>query len=470
MRLAQTELNSNALKLHNIPLALLVERLRARTLSSLVLTDHFLERIARLNTSLNAYMTVTADSARDQAERADWELVRGQDRGVLHGIPIALKDNIDTKGVRTTRGAWSFRDHVPDSDAAVVQRLTEAGAVVLGKTAMHEFAYGMNGINPHFGATRNPWNLDMDAGGSSSGSAAAVAAGLAIAALGTDTGGSVRQPAHSCGVVGFKPSFGTINQSGVYPLVPSMDHVGVIAQTVSDTRAVFEQLLEKSNTSSTTLVRDLIHGQVTACDLLNMRLGIDRIAFFEGDSRVVGAIDHALAALQNLGAELVPLKTVELTDALKDTRATFSEANSLLWPLFETDRDLFGKDVAAKVLQARHLTHQDYQDAQRRRASYRQAIEQAFLLCDVLALPTSTTAAAPINDRPKDHAHLAWRNCGLFNFTGHPAISIPAGRLGTGLPIGLMLVAPLGQDARLLAMASGIEAVLPSIGRAPEHE
>ena len=208
--------------------------IRAGETSSLELTRSSLARIERLDGLLNAFITVTADAALEQAAQADRELAAGRDRGVLHGVPVVIKDLIDTRGVLTTYGSRYYADHVPDEDAAVITRLREAGAVSLGKTGLHELAFGSTSVNPFFGAIGNPWRPDYHPGGSSGGSAVAVAAGMAFAALGTDTGCSIRQPAQCCGIVGHKPTYGLVSKAGVMELVPSMDHVGPMTRSVRD--------------------------------------------------------------------------------------------------------------------------------------------------------------------------------------------------------------------------------------------
>lgn len=429
-------------------------RLRSGSLSSTALTKHLVRRIGAFNPELNAYVTVTADLALRQANLADTERAEGIDRGPLHGIPIALKDNIETNGIRTTRGSCLFETHVPGKDAAIVQRLRDAGAVLLGKTAMHEFAYGMNGINPHFGATHNPWRPGHDAGGSSGGSAAAVAAGLAVASIGTDTGGSVRQPAHSCGVVGFKPTYGEISTAGVYPLARSMDHVGVITHSVADARILYRILRQNDECAAptpthrpTSTIRDLV-------------IEIIRPGFFEGHREVTTIVDRALGRMRASGATLVEMGLSNFDAALQAARVTFVEANDILWELYNKTPEAFGTDVAQKLQAAAKVTRGAYEEAQHFRQGFRKDVEQLFDKCDLIAIPTSTIAAAPIEAQPDDHAYLAWRNCGLFNFTGHPAISLPAGRTVGGLPVGVMLVGPLHRDDRFLAQAEMIEATL----------
>ena len=207
--------------------------IRANELSAVSLTTLMLDRIERLEARLNAFITVTPELALEQAQRVDSELAGGHDRGPLHGIPIAIKDLIATEAVLTTGGSKYYEGWIPDSDAAVVARLSAAGAVMLGKTNLHEMAFGSTSINPYYGAVSNPWRLDYHPGGSSGGSAVAVAAGMAYAGIGTDTGCSVRQPAQCCGIVGHKPTFGLVSKAGVLPLIDSMDHVGSLTRVVA---------------------------------------------------------------------------------------------------------------------------------------------------------------------------------------------------------------------------------------------
>ena len=221
------------------------EALRSKRVSCLELTEHCLDHIAKLNPRLNAFITVTEESAREQARALDRELANGEDRGPLHGIPIAHKDLIFTKDVRTTSGSKLFRDHVPTANAPIVEKLAAAGAVMVGKTGLHELAYGITSDNPHFGTIRNPRDPSRTPGGSSGGSGAAVATDMAFLATGTDTGGSIRIPASFCGVVGLKPTYGLLDRSGIQPLGLSLDHIGPLTRTVADAGVAFEAMLAR---------------------------------------------------------------------------------------------------------------------------------------------------------------------------------------------------------------------------------
>ena len=437
------------------------DRIRSGEISSVALTRHMLGQIEAHDARLNAYIEVTADLALRQAHRADSELAQGQDRGRLHGVPVAIKDIFATNGIRTTCGSKLFADWVPDYDAEVVRKLREAGAVLLGKTGMHELAYGMNGVNPYYGPTRNPWALDRDAGGSSGGSAAAVAAGLAFAALGTDTGGSVRQPAHSCGIVGFKPSFGRVSKAGVLPLAWSMDHVGPLTRSVADAALLLGAIEGRDPADPYSVsLRDRAADAPQECALQDLRIGIVRRHFFEGHSEVVTSIDGALGRLKQAGAELIELDIADIEEATKAARTTFAEANAVHEADFAERPEDFGMDVRKKLEAARKLSAADYAKAQHFRQGFRQRVEGLFADRDLLAMPTATITSAPIDERPEDHPHLSWKSCGIFNFTGHPAISLPCDLVGQGLPVGLMLVGPLHRDETLLHHAGLVEAAL----------
>ena len=444
------------------------KKLRSGQLTSLGLTEQILSRIEQHNDSLNAFVTITSDLALQQARQADTELANENDRGPLHGIPIAVKDIFSTKGVRTTCGSILFESWIPDYDATVVRRLREAGAVMLGKTGMHELAYGMSGINPFFGPVSNPWAPDHDAGGSSSGSAAAVAAGLAYAALGTDTGGSIRQPAHSCGIVGLKPSFGRVSKTGVFPLAWSMDHVGPMGRSVADVEIVL-RVIEGADESDpySNFVAEPPNDRHPVRTLSELRVGRVRRHFFEGHSDVLELIATVLARLERAGVRIVERDLPDLELAAKATRTTFAEASAIHAKAFAEQPEDFGEDVRKKIGDGLELSAVAYAEAQYFRRGFTKSVEQLFADCDVLVLPTSTTTVAPILDRPDDYAHLSWKNGGIFNFTGHPAISIPCGFSPEGLPIGLTLVGPLHDDYRLLHAASLLSTLLDQRMRPP---
>ena len=282
------------------------ELVRRRKVSPVELTEACLARIEQLNPTLNAFITITAESARAEARNAEAEIQRGKWRGPLHGIPIALKDLFDTAGVRTTAASALFKDRIPKDDAEVVRRLKSAGAVLLGKTNMHEFAFGGTSVVTHFGAVHNPWDRDRIAGGSSGGSAVAVAAGLCYGALGSDTAGSVRQPSAFCGIVGLKPTYGLASTRGVIPLSWSFDHVGPMTRTVADA-ALMLQVIAGYDADETTSVQMLVPDYITALRTRNskLRLGVARDFFFAGlGPEMETAIDTALSVLAKMSGGL----------------------------------------------------------------------------------------------------------------------------------------------------------------------
>ena len=260
-----------------LSIAALSSLLRQKKLSPVELTRLLLDRIERLNPQLNAFLTITADRALVDARRAEKEILARRWRGPLHGIPISLKDNICTRGIRTTAGSKVLEDFVPDQDATVARRLRRAGAVLLGKTNLHEFAYGVTNVNPHLGPARNPWALDRIPGGSSGGSAAAIASGLCFASIGSDTGGSIRIPAALCGIVGFKPTFGRVSCHGVIPLAPSLDHTGPLARSVADVAILLRAIAGRDSLDPTASSRPVPdYSQLLHRKLIRFRLGWPR--------------------------------------------------------------------------------------------------------------------------------------------------------------------------------------------------
>ena len=444
-------------------------KLRTGDVSSIDLTELMLERIDRLNPRLNAYVTVTADLARAQAQQADAELRDRQDRGPLHGIPVAVKDLFETKGIRTTCGSKLFETWVPERDATAVVRLREAGAVLLGKTGMHELAYGHSSINPFFGAIGNPWAPDHDPGGSSGGSASAVAAGMAYAALGTDTGCSIRQPAHCCGIVGHKPSFGLVSKAGVFPLVWSMDHVGPLTRSVGDAAEV-SRAIAGPDADDPYSVRHSVRSEtdVECSSLKGLRVGVVRRFFFDGYADVIGVVDAALQTLAAHGAELIELDIPDLEDAFSAAGRTFAEAAVVHQKDFEERPDAFSGEVAYKIERTLAMPATRYAEAQHFRKGFIARMEDIMTRCDVLAAPTATITAAPIDKRPDDYGINAWKNTGIFNFTGQPSISVPCGFTDKGLPVGLMFTGRYLNDETVLRVAAAYEGIAGFKAKPPD--
>ena len=437
----------------------LAQALRGGATTSVELTRAQLERIASLDGVLNAYITVTAELALAQAQRADEERSSGQDRGLLHGIPIAIKDLIATAGVLTTGGSRVYEDWVPDEDATVVRRLYDAGAVLLGKTGLHELAFGSTSVNPFFGAIANPWKLDHHPGGSSGGSAAAVAAGLAPAAIGTDTGCSVRQPAQCCGIVGHKPTFGLVSKRGVLPLVASMDHVGPLTRSVRDAAIVLQAIAGPDAGDPYCLDRAVPDFSAKLGEPIEgLTVGVPTRFFYEdGDSEVCGIVRASLDVFEYLGANVQEIDVPEVERAYRAGDVTFVEIVEANGAAMRNDPEQFSEEFRARYDLVARSSASEYAEAQKFREEFREHIAQLMAGCDVLAVPTSTVAAAPIAAQPSFHSVERRKNASIFNFTGQPAISVPCGFTSAGLPVGLMLAGRPFEDARVLQFAGAFE-------------
>jgi aspartyl-tRNA(Asn)/glutamyl-tRNA(Gln) amidotransferase subunit A len=449
-----------------VTIAEAAERLRKRGVSSTELTASALSRIERLNGALNAFITVTADLALERARRADAELAAGRDRGPLHGIPIAVKDLFHTSGVRTTAGSRIFENFVPDRDAAVVERLEAAGAVPLGKLNMHELAYGVTSANPHFGPVRNPWDTARSPGGSSGGSGAAVAAGMAYAALGSDTGGSIRIPAAFCGVVGLKPTYGRVSRFGAFPLAYSLDHMGPLARSVRDVALVLNaiaghDLRDPCSARHPTVDYVPEHG----CSIRGLRIGFPENFYLDDlDPDVEPAVRGAVARAASLGAEIRPIRVPDVHALNTIGRVILlAEAAAALEP-YLGDRGNFGADVLALLDQGRLVPATDYIQAQRLRRKMRGEFEALWSEVDCLLAPTTPTVAPRIGatvirlgGRDEDPRLAATRLVRGINVLGFPALAIPCGLSGGGMPIGLEIVGPAFQEALILRVGAALE-------------
>jgi aspartyl-tRNA(Asn)/glutamyl-tRNA(Gln) amidotransferase subunit A len=441
------------------------DALRRRAVSCVELTEAALASIERLNPSTNAMLTVTASRAREDARRADGELARGVDRGPLHGIPIAVKDLFRTRGVRTTAGSKLFADYLPDYDAAVVERLESAGAIMLGKTGMHELAYGITSNNPHFGAVRNPWDTARIPGGSSGGSGAAVSAGMAFMAMGSDTGGSIRIPASYCGVVGLKPTYGRVSRYGALPLGFSLDHMGPLTRSVRDAAVVLNTIAghdPRDAASSRRRVEDYMPAFEPA--IAGLRIGVPENFFFERiDPQVRAAVHRALDAAEQLGARLIPIRVPDIAALNTVARVVLlAEAAAALEP-YAGRREDFGGDVRALLDQGRMLPATDYVNAQRLRGQMQHAFAALWSQVDCMATPTTPITAPPIGEtrvtiegESEDVRLATTRLVRAINLLGLPAISIPCGLDDRGLPIGLQIIGKPFAEALILRMAQAL--------------
>lgn len=424
-------------------------RLRKRETSAVELAQESLGAIQKNEPILNAFITVTEDVALEQARRADEELARGIDRGLLHGIPYALKDLFETRGIRTTAGSKIFADYVPGTDCEVYRKLTAAGAVLMGKTGMHELAYGITNDNPHFGPVRNPHDPARISGGSSGGSAAAVAAGTVFFAMGTDTGGSIRIPAAFCGCVGLKPTFGLVSRAGTIPLSSSMDHIGPLTRTVRDAEIVLQAICDSRPASATVSMR--------AC-----RVGVPENFFCERlDPAVADAFEQALKRAAEWGASLVPLALPDPNALVTVARIILLSEASALHEYRLDRRNEFGSDVLALLDQGRLISATDYVNAQRLLGLYRKQWAAVWDEADVVFTPTVAIQAPRIGQQKvaldgvdEDVRLAATRLVRPFNALGWPAISIP---LPTGsLPVGLQIVSKPFAEGTVLAVADNL--------------
>jgi aspartyl-tRNA(Asn)/glutamyl-tRNA(Gln) amidotransferase subunit A len=454
------------LELHGLTIARAARALRARELSPLELTDSYLRRIERLNPHLNAYITVCAERAREDARRATDELAAGKARGPLHGIPIALKDLYETAGIRTTAGAKIHADHVPAHDCPVAARLRAAGTILLGKLNTHEYAYGVTTNNPHFGPTRNPWNPEHIPGGSSGGSGAAIAAGLATATTGTDTGGSIRMPASVCGVVGLKPTYGRVSKAGVLPLSYLFDHTGPITRTVEDAALVLNAIAGY-DPSDATSVRTPVPDYTAelGAGLRGLRIGVARDYFFaELDPEVEQAIEQAIAELRRLGADVRDVKIAGVEAGLAAVFAiVLAEAQAIHARSLRTRPADFGADVLA-LLSSPTPDTKSIMSGLRARDALCVAMRTALESVDLLVTPTTPIVAARIGqetirlgsvEQPVLSAMI--RCTAPFNATGLPALSLPCGFTRAGLPVGLQIAGRPFDEATVLRAGHAYE-------------
>ncbi len=454
---------------------------RKRKLSPVELTKLMLARTERLNPKLNAYITVTDELALAQAKKAESELFapRGRrghrDRGPLHGIPISLKDNICMKGIRTTAGSKILKDFIPKKDAVVVTQLEQAGAVVLGKTNLHEFAYGVTSNNPHYGPVRNPWDPARVPGGSSGGSAAAVAAGLCYGSIGTDTGGSIRIPASLCGIPGLKPSWGRISCEGIIPLSPGFDCAGPLARTVGDiailTGVLYARVGREPNLARPSTLRG---GPGKFC------LGIPRQLFFDALSpEVRSAFDAALRDLGRAGMTTKDI-SIPLLDETEDAGNHIAWTEAALYHqqqgYFPARSAEYGDDVRSRLELGCKVTAVDYLRALEIHKQFFQQLHLALAEADVDAIifPSTAIEAPLLNQetiRMGTHEHLPrallLRHNRPANLAGVPAVSVPCGFTRSGLPIGLQIMAGVSSEPVLLRIAKIFERAQPQYRRPP---
>lgn len=450
-------------------------RIRARTLTASALVQALLKRIGLYNPRLNAFITVMGQSALLDAATLDAEAARGSFRGLLHGIPLAIKDNIDTAGTRTTVGSLLFDDHVPTVDAFVVQQLRRAGAILIGKTNMHEFAMGGSSATSYFGPVHNPWVLDRVAGGSSGGSAAAVSAALTLGAVGTDTGGSIRIPAAWCNVVGLKPTYGLVSLGGVFPLIYSLDHCGPMTRTVDDAAVMLTAMVgyDKHDVASVEHAPENYATTMKQVDVAGLRLGVPRAPFFDRlEPATAAAVEAAIAVLRGLVRSVRDV-ALPSTGDLDWTAVRAAEVEAI-------HEDLYRRHAGSYSLQTRGVlegTTKELNDpgqtsagkvadvvrANWQLARLRKTIDDAFTDFDLVVLSTNRADPRTIADelkreeapQPTEPEELF--NSLAFDLYGIPALSVPCGFSPAGLPIGLMIAGPRFSEAAVLALGRAYE-------------
>lgn len=430
-------------------------RLRAREITSEEATEACLRRIDSDNPRLNAFILVMADEARRQARDADREMAQGRDRGPLHGVPVSIKDLFDLRGVPTTAASRVREGHVAVRDAPSMAHLRMAGAVFIGKTNLHEFAFGTTNEDSAFGPARNPHDPSRSPGGSSGGSAASVVAGMALATIGTDTGGSIRIPAAACGLVGLKPSLGEISIDGVVPLSRTMDHVGPLTQTVGDAGLVYHALL--GDTPAPTPAPMPVN---------SLRLAVPRPYFCDRlDDEVRARFEEALDRLRSAGARIADIEIQHAPEiGAVYLHIVLSDAAAYHAATLETMPDRYTPPVRIRLEMGRYVLAEDYVRALAARDVLRREVDAALAQHDALILPTLAIPAPPIGattvqvgSTSEPVRNVMLRLTQLFNVTGHPAVSLPSGSTASGLPCAVQLVGCRQQTDALLRVALACE-------------
>lgn len=453
--------------LTSLDLAKVARLLKRRTVSPVEVTRAVLLRIASVSHRLNAFLTVTADEALADARRAERAIRAGRYRGPLHGVPVSAKDLVQTAGIRTTCASKILADWVPAQDATVIRRLREAGAILVGKTHLHEFAYGPTNLNPHYGPARNPWDPERMTGGSSGGSAVAVGTGCSYLSVGTDSGGSVRIPAALCGVVGLKPTYGRISRAGIFPLSWSQDHAGPLTRSVADAALALQALVgfDPADPGSS---REPVpnFSKALRAGVKGIRLGVPKEFFWDDvDRQVTEVVRKAIAVLTGLGASV---REVSWPTAAEAKALSFlimgAESFSVHERWLKERPEDYGPDVRQRLAQGATILAADYLRAQRLRRWFIESLDAVFADCDALLTPTVAVAAPPLEE-----ATLQWasgaetltaafpRLTRAFNLTGTPALSVPCGFTSGRLPVGLQIAGRAFDEATVLRVGHAYE-------------
>ena len=454
-------------ELHWLGIAELAPLLQRRQLSPVELTDHYLERIERLDGQLNSYRLVMADAARAGAEQAEQEIFRGEHRGRLHGVPLGMKDLFEIAGVPCTMGSRILAECVPERDATVVARLRQAGAVILGKQTMHEFAFGVTSENPHYGDVRNAWDTQRVAGGSSGGTGVAVAAGLCVAGLGSDTGASIRAPASFCGTVGLKPTYGRVSRAGALPLSWSLDHVGPLARSVTDCAIILQAIAGPDPRDGSASTREVpSYTRDLTGDVAGLVLGVPSEHFFDlVEPGVVECVRAAIRVLEGLGARLEEVPVPHAQHAqMAGTAIMSSEAATWHAEWLRSRPDEYGPDVLLRIRHGLLVRATEYLLAQQMRSLIQSDFTAAFERgVQAIVAPTLPLVAPRIGSTfdkggsfdlaPRS---VITRTTVPANLAGLPAASLPCG-FSEGLPVGLQVIGPAFGEPIVLQVAHAYE-------------
>ena len=453
--------------LHYLTIADAARLIESKRLSPVELVTAHLNRIAQTDDRLNSFITLLADEAVEAAAEAEGAIQRGEYRGALHGIPIGLKDLYYTKGIRTTVGSKIMRDFVPDYDAAVTERFRNAGATLTGKLQMHEFALGATSENPHYGPAHNPWDITRITGGSSGGSGSAVAAGQCMAALGSDTGGSVRIPASACGIIGLKPTFGRVSRHGVFPLANSLDTVGPMTRTVRDAAIVMNAIAGYDSRDASSANRpDEDFTRLLGQDISGMRVGLPQEYFYDViDDEISAAVQQAARILEGLGAHVEECSIPALNDSVSISGTILlTEAAEIHMDNLREHADDLDADVRRRLEEGAMTPAVTYIAAQRARASFNREIARAMRTYDILLAPTTAIGAPKIGESMVEVSGVSEAKLAIMprltrphNICGIPTVSVPCGFTSEGLPIGMQLAARAFEDAVALQAAYAYE-------------
>ncbi len=454
----------------------LAPRIKSGEVSPVELTKAVLDHAEARNKEINAYITFMREEALKEAQKAEDEIASGNYKGVFHGMPIAIKDNIYVKGVKATMASKIHADFVPDYDAAVIEKLRKAGAIIIGKLNMHEYAWGATSASPHFGPVHNPWNKQKISGGSSGGSSAAIAMDMAFATLGTDTGGSIRIPSSMCGSVGLKPTYGRVSNYGSFPLAWTLDHIGPITKTVKDAAAMLEIIAGQDDRDTNTASVDIeTYLEKVTGNVEGVVIGIEEDFFFKNvDAETEKVVRKQIDALEKAGATIKKIKMPAMDNAEWATMITILTEPAALHQKNHMERPQdFGPDLLFLFALGEMPSGVDYVHAQQIRQHLKEEFRQVFEEVDVLISPTMPIATPNIGDLTIDlngtevelMDHFI-RFTGAGDITGLPALSVPAG-FRDGMPVGIQIMGAAFDEATILNVGYAIEKNNPTEGKKP---